>query len=301
MSKRTASVESIDNNPSKKLGQRRENYLKKQIYYFYPFLRGFYQILKQMDSIEDELKSKSLQKVKRLLSYYANAFVFGEFNIDQEQGHIDNLFAIIDERIPRKELRDEVSIGDWGGAQSDGSTEEYLFGSLPCREFSALRVPGAPYSLGMSGGIMESVLIRDKLLFPLAGYIARNRKQDQVSIWGNITRGSIEAAAIHTVLERAGVPSSLHLYRASSHASFDTVAVSVAEPEHHASWAIAVDTLSAGGPSVPMTREFLTSLHSNRASVYLTYGGEFWSTKMPVEFRSPLWRASKLGILLKAA
>lgn len=294
-------VESTGDYPPKRLGQRRENYLKKQVYYFYPFLRGYYQTLKTMDSSEDGFKSTSLQQIKGLLSYYANAFVFGEFNIDQEQDHIDNLFATIDEKIPRKELEDKVLIGNWGGAPSDGSTEDYLFGSMSCREFSSARVPGAPYSLGMSGGIMESSKRRNELLFPLASYISRNRKQDPVSIWGNITRGSIEAAAIHTVLERTGVAASLHLYRASSHALYDTVAVSVAEPEHHPSWAIAVDTLSAGGPSVPMTREFLASLQPNRSSIYLTYDlGEFWGKRMPVQFRSPLWKSSKLGILLQA-
>lgn len=287
-------------NPTKRLGQRREKYLKKQVYYFYPFLRGYYEVLRRMDSEENEFKAKSLQQVKGLLTYYANAFVFGEFNIDQEQQHIDNLLTTIYQQIPREELKDRTSIGSWGGASSDGSTEDYLFGSVTCRELSSLRVPGSPYSLGTSGGIMEDIWRKCASPFPLAEYIARNRQQNPVSIWGNITRGSIEAAAIHSVLERTGVPSSLHLYRASSHALYDTVAVSVAEPEQHSSWAIAVDTLAAGGPSVPMTREFLASLRPKRSSIYLTYDlGGFWGTKMSVQYR-PSPRDTSVGTLLQA-
>lgn len=139
---------------------------------------------------------------------------------------------------------------------------------------------------------------RNEVLFSLAKYVATHRKEP-VSVWGNVARGTIEAAAIHSVFERTGISSSFHLFRRSSHAFHDSTPVSIGEPEHHNLWAIAVDTFSMGGPSMPLTRQFLQSLEAPQSSVYLTFGGQHWDKRMPVQFRSPLWRRSQMGILLK--
>lgn len=287
---------------SKELNQSQRRYLKMQVYYYYPFLRKYYEVLHNTAQPDQDFTASSIGDLKGLLSYYANAFVFGEFDIDQEQAHIDTLFATINKRIPTEELKAQFQyINDGGFLKSDGYTDDYFFGSISCRELYKRRLPGGPdYSLGISGGVMAlSHRQNVGILSPLAKYIAGRRKGDPVSIWGNVARGTVEAAAICSVIERTSGNATLHLFRASTHVFNDQQAFSLGEQPTHKSWAIGVDTLSAGGPSVPLMADFLNSLEPLRASLYITSGGQHWETRMPIQHRSPFGRQIGIGTLLK--
>ncbi len=287
---------------SKELNQTQRRYLKMQVYYYYPFLRKYYEVLHNMEQPDQKFTASSIGDLKNLLSYYANAFVFGEFNIDQEQALVDTLFVTINQRISNDELKNQfLYMNESSFLKSDGYTSDYFFGSTSCRELYTKRLPGGPrYSMGVSGGVTEFSPRQNSLrLLSLAKYIARKRKRDAVSIWGNVARGTIEAAAINSVLERTTGNTSFHIFRASTRVFDDQEAISMGEPKTHTSWAIGVDTLSAGGRSVPLMADFLRTLGPTRASIYLTFGANYWEQRMSVQHRSALWKETGLGGLLE--
>ena len=293
------------NAETQELTREQYNYLSKQAYYFFPFLRKYYAILSRSSAEDEQFQAESMQRMKDIVLYYGGAFALGEFAIDREQSLIDKLNGTIQKRYTEDELYNKfLIVGENTVAKSDGETADYIYGTIPCRDLVNIDLPGAPfYSLGLSGGIIENSGNRRKnsVLNALTSYISEHHADQPVAVWGNVARGSIEAAAIHKKFEQAGIDSSFHLFRASSKAFNDREAFSIAEPTSLTnSWNIAVDTMSAGGNSVPMMRSFLQSLGSNRSSVYLTHGGRFWNKEMPVEFKYPEYERFGMGILLEA-
>ncbi|MDO8497128.1 MAG: hypothetical protein Q7S61_01130 [bacterium] len=263
---------------SQELTRDQETYLRMQLYYFLPFVRRYYELLRISDNVDENFKKESLSHLKDIAHYYAEALIFGQLNIDLEQKKIEELFLHIGKAYHPQEFRRKMleEINENTFNKSDGHLKDYFYGDTSCKELEhSNKLEKYPYMFTQPIGIIShSQEDRQDILFSLGNYIKQSRNTLNVSIWGNVARGIIEAAGVHTVLERMAVPAELHVYRASPYAMGDKKFVQIAEPQYTPlQWVIAVDSFSMGGPSIDMTIVMLDSLRASRKSIYLGYGG----------------------------
>ena len=125
----------LENLNCKELTYDQETYLKMQLYYFLPFVRRYYELLRISDSVDENFKKESLAHLKDIAHYYAEALIFGQLNIDQEQKKINELFLHIREAYNphefRKKILEEISENTFN--KSDGYIKDYFYGDTVCK------------------------------------------------------------------------------------------------------------------------------------------------------------------------
>lgn len=219
--------------PYKELSREEDLHLKKQVYYFFPFVRSLYQVLlrdRNLSSSEQVIDPSVITNLKSLAIYYGSALVYGNYDIKQEQRLIEELYKNIGKPPDAvREILESVSENKFN--KSDGDLEDYLFGTVPTQEIDTLNLPGGPYyNQDTAGGILNlDQEERFDLVENISKYIAQNKNNLPISIFGNVARGIIDGAALFSGLQQNYIQSNFHFFRASPHAIDDDEPVIIYE------------------------------------------------------------------------
>lgn len=282
-------------------------YLRKRIYYLYPFVRKMYiAFFNSENSLQLKIRWGAVttfeETLKELLTYYARVWEKPEkLDWDRENTIVSRLVYLASWALdahpgtdPLAHLQNTLSqVSELTINKSDGKYHDHQFGGLSAEEFAGANLPssstrGVPdYSMGASGGFLQfDNEFSKRIIDNLTEHIAQKREGRPIIIWGNITRGIFDAALIHTALLEKGIPAALCFYRYSSHATFDKECQLATIPPSWTdeAWNIAVDSMTAGGKSVTGTEKLLRSF-GGKSSMFLTFCGyDNWQGKYPIEF-----------------
>lgn len=273
--------------PFKELSRQEDHHLKKQAYYFIPFLRQCYSAVRS-NTIDrkSNLNVGVLNEIKNLALYYGAASVYGDFDLRKEQSLINSIFD--NSGLNREDFK-KIIIGSTLNAfnKTDGYLDEYFFGEKTTEEVYHADLPGAPlYEMGLAEGIaIFDQKDRVDLVEQFSKFIKTNSDQLPISIMGNVARGVLDAAALYAGLQKNNIRSRFNLYRASSQAAGDKTYVVLDEDFDPGSWGIAVDSFTAKGLSVPISIKLMEGVGFKRRSMFLTHMGRKWAQELGVEFQ----------------
>jgi len=271
--------------------QLEEKYLKRQLYYFTPFVRKLYEATRTGLIGNPEANPIILGNIKDLSIYYAQAYILGAFNLKKEQANIDNIFQTIDNHlnIDFTDLKTKLlSISENRFCATDGELRANFFGQQNCQALIKT-LPSSTEKIERQVGFLSlnqemAKNITTKLTYYIQTEQTNHQSLSPVSIWGNVARGIFDAACIYVTLQKAQIDSSYHLFRMSPIAFEDKTAITIAEPTSMQGWVIGADSFSAGGTSVTGAIELLSKLNGEATSIFLSYGGCFWENRLSREF-----------------
>jgi len=113
------------------LSTQEENHLKKQLFYFVPFVRQTYELMRQenQSTVINPVSTGVIERIKDLALYYGSTQIFGNFKLEKEQNLIENIFTNTGIDVGKFKKR-VLSVRSNQNGKNDGCLDEYFFGDI---------------------------------------------------------------------------------------------------------------------------------------------------------------------------